>query len=80
MERHNHSPEQPERLSLNEAQTTALQDICSHYNVPFDADHYIVNSNDAWMMPSYAEGWVGGPANAEHTIYVGVSPDGRINS
>ena len=80
MERFTYSPEHPERPALNQEQTEALQGICERYNVTFNPDDYRVNPPDSTMMPGWAEGWVGGYDESRPTIYVGVSPDGRIHS
>lgn len=64
-------------------QLDALWRTCGNWNVEF-------NENDYFLDPAsgYVEGWVGG-RNHSHirpvegyksTIYVGVSPDGRVNS
>lgn len=69
---------------LNPAQEAALQAICGRYGVEYDPDHYFVYPDDASMMPSWCEGWVGGPEHAHGTerptIYVGCSPEGGIYS
>lgn len=64
-------------------QRDALWYKCGNYNVEF-------NESDYFLDPAtgYVEGWIGG-RNHSHlrpvkgyksTIYVGVAPDGRINS
>lgn len=65
---------------MNDAQREALRAICARYDVPFDEADYLVHGYDAWMMPGYAEGWVGGAYHACLTIFVGVDPEGRISS
>lgn len=74
------SPEEPERYKINTAQEEALRDVCGRYGVAYSADDYRINSPNASMMASYALGWVGGDEYVEKTIYVGVDPDGRVNS
>ena len=67
-------------------QRDALWDLCGRYNVPFREDDYRLIPKDAAMMKGYVEGWVGGRmhngdwAEEKATIFVGVSPDGRVNS
>jgi hypothetical protein len=67
---------------MNMRQQAALFGICGRYNVPYDASHYLVHPWDAWMMPGFAEGWVGGHEiqATTPTIYCGVDPDGRIST
>lgn len=69
--------ESPEQPKLKEAQEQALRGICERYGVDFNASDYLVHRESSWMMPGWAEGWVGG---TESTIYVGVSPEGEIHS
>lgn len=59
-------------------QEATLRRLCASYCVPFDPAHYRVYPADSWMMPGWAEGWIGGPNWAR--IYVGVSPTGEANS
>lgn len=55
---------------MTDAQRAALTSLCERYGVEFDASHY----RPTFDLPSdYVAGWVG-------TIYVGVSPDGRVSS
>lgn len=72
-------------------QRDALWDLCGRYNVPFNESDYHVYPMDAVMTKGYAEGWVGGrdysyissdrkEPGKRTTIYVGVSPEGEINS
>ncbi|WP_407107283.1 hypothetical protein [Rhodococcus aetherivorans] len=77
MERLTHSPEDPERLSLTDAQAASLEALRVRYQVEYNPDHYRVAPPDDTIVPGYALGWVGG---VETTIYVGVDPEGRINS
>ncbi len=72
-------------LALTEAQTEALRNLCTRYNVTFDAGDY----RPAFDLPTgWFGGWVGGDkhgyANGERqpntTIYVGVSPEGSVSS
>lgn len=59
---------------MTDAQRAALTRLCERYGVEFDASHY----RATFDLPSdYVAGWVGGTAG---TIYVGVSPDGRVSS
>lgn len=66
-----------EENGLNLPQQAALRSLCERYGVGYDPEHYAVNPDDAWMMPGWAEGWIGG---VQTTIYVGVSPEGEVNS
>lgn len=82
--------------TMNEAQEEALRRLCERYGVEFDKAHYLVHADDSFMMPGYAEGWVGGMAHAnpqyvpnlppdvvrsaKHTIFVGCDREGRISS
>jgi hypothetical protein len=63
---------------MTAAQETALRDLCERYKVEFNSADYFVQSESAFMAPGYAEGWVGGFAAGK--IYVGVDPEGRVNS
>ncbi|SIS12060.1 hypothetical protein [Williamsia sterculiae] len=74
-----YSPE-PEALRLNDAQVEALERICARYGVEYDPGHYFIYPPGSVMMSGYAEGWVGGTDYAHRTLYIGVSPDGRISS
>lgn len=71
---------------LNEAQEASLRQLCDRYEVEYQADHYTVWPEDSFIMPGYAEGWIGGPDHAKDcgtgavTIYVGVSPTGEVSS
>jgi len=65
-------------------QRDALWRLCGNYNVDFSELDYFIDSKTG-----FAEGWVGGHQTVEHpttkqpvpkTIYVGVSPEGEINS
>jgi hypothetical protein len=71
----------PER-SLTEAQVGSLQNLCERYGVEYRADDYFIYPADSFMMPGWAEGWVGGhEIQWEHpTIYVGCSPEGKCHS
>jgi hypothetical protein len=62
---------------MTEAQEAKLRQLCDAYNVEFDAGQYLVFPADSWMMPGWAEGWVGGDPT---TIFVGVSPTGESHS
>lgn len=82
----------PERRVPNEAQEAALRRLCEWYNVEYSPEHYYVYPSHAWMMPGYAEGWLGGAHHANphyavpeeprghSTIFVGVSPEGEVSS
>lgn len=67
---------------MTDQQRTALRALCERYRVPFNESDYLVNAPDAWTLPGYAEGWIGGYASqsSHPTIYVGCSPDGGISS
>jgi hypothetical protein len=67
---------------MNMRQQAALFNLCGRYNVQYDASHYLVHPWDAWVMPGFAEGFVGGYDIQEThpTIYVGCDPEGRISS
>lgn len=71
---------QPEDNRMTEEQVIALYRLCVRYNVPFrEKDYY----RDFSLPDGYFAGWVGGwtPGSArKKTIYVGVSPDGRVSS
>ncbi len=70
-------PPTPEAPRITEAQEDALTALCGRYGVEYDAAHYW----PAFDLPEgWQAGWVGGPDNAEDTIYVGCSPDGEISS
>lgn len=72
-------PLPPEHLTIE--QDGALRGICERYYVAYDPSHYIYRPMDA-LPEGYVSGFVGGPdIQKEHpTIYIGVSPDGRISS
>lgn len=86
------SPEREPAPAMTEAQEAALRDLCERYEVEYAPEHYIVNSYGAWALPGYAEGWLGGPPHAnpqyaepseprgKPTLFVGVSPEGRVHS
>lgn len=66
-------------------QRDALWEICGRYNVPFRERDYQIYSGSFSGLEGVAEGWLGGPERNGHnnmgkTIYVGVTPDGRINT
>lgn len=50
--------------------------LCGNYNVPFNEEHYRPTQFSS-TSPVMYEGWVGG---VQHTIYVGVEPDGRSHT
>lgn len=67
-------------------QRDALWAKCGGYNVEFSETHYFLDPANGRV-----EGWIGGPEYAargvgsevsrgKKTIYVGVSPEGEINS
>ena len=64
---------------MTTAQMRALWRKCGDYNVPFREDDYLL-----YHRTGYVEGWIGGnlhaAGNPHATIYVGVDPEGRINS
>lgn len=62
---------------MTEAQEATLRRLCLGYRVEFLPEHYRVYPADSWMMPGWAEGWIGGSPG---TIYVGVSPEGEAHS
>jgi hypothetical protein len=68
-----------EKPRMTDAQRAALRDVCGRYHVEFCEDHYFRS-----FFSDYFEGWVGGSlhaaGNPRSTIYVGVSPEGRVNS
>jgi hypothetical protein len=77
---------------MTDEQREALKSLCGRYNVEFDENDYV----PAWDLPTgWVSGWVGGnehvarrfdEATGEYvplhggTIFVGVSPDGSVNS
>jgi len=63
--------------TMTDAQVARLTRLCEAYDVAFDPTHYLVYGANSWMMPGWAEGWVGGKPG---TIYVGVSPTGESHS
>lgn len=78
-------PLQPERQQYprpNEAQEASLRAICGRYQVEYRDGDYFVYPENAWMMPGWAEGFVGGKEiQATHpTIYCGVSPEGQVHT
>lgn len=84
--------EREPQTQLTLAQETALRGLCRSYGVEFDESHYYVNGPSSISLPGYAEGWLGGMRHAnpqyatpeepagKPTIYVGVSPEGRVSS
>lgn len=65
------------RTLMNAAQRDALIRLCTRYRVQFDEADYLVHPPGGVWTPGFAEGWVGGDPN---TIYVGVGPQGDVNS
>ena len=67
-------------------QRDKLWELCGRYNVPFREDDYSGPFSGTGLgLKGWVEGWIGGVKhnghnNQEKTIYVGVSPDGRIHS
>lgn len=67
-------------------QRDALWELCGRYNVPFRETDYRLIASGASLMGGYVEGWVGGREHngdwgeTKATVYVGVSPDGRVNT
>lgn len=59
---------------MNDVQRAALQRLHERYGVPFDESKFITYPSDSWMMPGWAEGWVG------DRVFVGCSPEGDIHS
>lgn len=71
-------------IRMTTKQRDALWNLCGRYNVPFrEDDYHIVSSSVGYR---YVEGWIGGREHngnwgeAKSTIFVGVSPDGVVNS
>jgi hypothetical protein len=81
-----------EQPPMTPAQESRLRLLCERYEVDFDPSHYYVSPADSYIMPGWAEGWIGGPEHARDeyrhsslpvakpTIYVGVSPQGEVHS
>lgn len=73
----------PEHMTA--AQAIALRALCERYHVEFNGDHYQPQFD---LPDGYVAGWVGGPDHSgaawhgdhKHTIFVGCSPEGGINS
>lgn len=68
---------------MTDAQELALRRICDRYGCDFRSSDYLVYPADSIMMSGWAEGWVGGydgVRKSPATIYVGVSPEGDVNS
>lgn len=59
------------------AQRRKVEQLCWRYKAEFRYSDYRRYADNARMMASYVEGWVGGQ---ETTIYVGVSPEGDSHS
>lgn len=72
---------QPER-KLTIAQAATLAGLCLRYEVDYDPNHYYIHPADDWMMPGWAEGFIGGYDIQEThpTIFIGCGPDGRSHS
>jgi len=66
--------------NMTDEQYNKLSDLCQRYGVKMNIGDYLVNSPNSSMMPGWAEGWVGGPNQAQKTIYIGVSPEGDSHS
>lgn len=77
------------RPRMTTKQRDALWELCGRYNVPFREDDYAIQTSS--MMQGYVEGWVGGidysakrygrpETVGKSTVYVGVSPDGRVHT
>jgi hypothetical protein len=59
---------------MNDKQREALKRLCERYKVPFEEENFHTYPADSWMMPLWAEGWIG------DKVYVGCSPEGDIHS
>lgn len=55
---------------MNDKQREALRILCERYGVPFDEERFFSRFD---LPEGYVAGWVG-------PIFVGVSPEGEINS
>lgn len=62
---------------MTDAQRDALWNICGRYGVPFREDDYHPQFD---LPPGYVAGWVGGVADPQECIFVGVDPEGAISS
>jgi hypothetical protein len=72
--------DEPDGKRLTKAQRDRLQELCISYKVKFREDDYPLFPLDAFMMPGWAEGWIGGKECVGSTLYVGVSPTGESHS
>lgn len=76
--------EQPPKSDhpLTLLQETALYAICARYNVEYNPDHYHPTGILDGLPEGYYAGWVGGwqIQKTHPTLYIGVSPEGRISS
>jgi hypothetical protein len=63
---------------MTQEQFDKLTYLCKRYKVDMKIADYLVYPEQSFMMPGWAEGWVGGEAGS--TIYVGVSPQGDSHS
>lgn len=74
------------KVRMTVAQRDALWELSHRYNVPFREDDYQIHQvTGIFGQKGWAEGWIGGPRHNGHnnmrtTLYVGVSPEGQINS
>ena len=66
---------------MTDAQELALRRLCDRYGVRFSVDHYLPQFD---LPEGYVAGWIGGSQHAwsksQPTIYVGVSPEGKVSS
>ena len=64
---------------MTPAQELKLRLLCERYEVDFDPSHYYVSPADSYIMPGWAEGWIGGHEHArvgaeegeQQTVHVG---------